>query len=147
MKREFLQNLTVGDQPLPKEVIDAIMEEHGKGVQKAKLWQEKYEQAVLSHETALQQVRFEHLLETAIQKAGGRNAKAITALLDVDALRQSGDVSAVDTALEQLKSDGGYLFSQAAPPYAVSTGAQLQQPGTAPATLAGALRERFEKNK
>ena len=25
MKREFLQNFKVGDQPLPKEVIDAIM--------------------------------------------------------------------------------------------------------------------------
>ena len=83
MKREFLQNLTVGDQPLPKEVIDAIMEEHGKSIQKGKLWQEKYEQAVQEHEIALQQVRFEHLLETAITKAGGRNAKAITALLDV----------------------------------------------------------------
>ena len=147
MKREFLQNLTVGDQPLPKEVIDAIMEEHGKGVQKAKLWQEKYEQAAQEHEAALQQVRFEHLLETAIQKAGGRNAKAITALLDVDTLRQSGDSGAVDTALEQLKTDCGYLFCQAAPPYAAHTGAQVQQQGTAPATLAGALRERFERGR
>ena len=147
MKREFLQNLTVGDQPLPKEVVDAIMEEHGKGVQKAKIWQEKYEQAVQEHEAALQQVKFEHLLETAIQKAGGRNAKAIAALLDVDVLRQSTDTGAVDAALEQLKTQCAYLFSQTAPPYAVSTGAQVQQLGTAPATLAGALRERFEKNK
>ena len=27
MKREFLQNIKVGDQPLPKEVIDSILNE------------------------------------------------------------------------------------------------------------------------
>lgn len=31
MKREFLQNLKVGDQPLSKEVIDAILAENGEG--------------------------------------------------------------------------------------------------------------------
>ena len=36
MKREFLQNFKVGDQPLTKEIIDAIMEEHGRGVEAAK---------------------------------------------------------------------------------------------------------------
>lgn len=29
MKREFLQNFKVGEQALPKEIIDAIMEENG----------------------------------------------------------------------------------------------------------------------
>lgn len=32
MKREFLQNIKVGDQPLPKEVIDAILDEHSRSV-------------------------------------------------------------------------------------------------------------------
>lgn len=36
MKREFLQNLKVGDQALPKEVIDAIMEENGRDIESAK---------------------------------------------------------------------------------------------------------------
>lgn len=36
MKREFLQNFTVSGQPLPKEVIDAIMEENGKDIENAK---------------------------------------------------------------------------------------------------------------
>ena len=36
MKREFLKNLTVNGQPLPKEVIDAIMEENGRDIQAAK---------------------------------------------------------------------------------------------------------------
>lgn len=36
MKREFLQNFKVGDQPLPKEIIDAIMDENGKDIEAAK---------------------------------------------------------------------------------------------------------------
>lgn len=36
MKREFLQNLKVGEEALPKEVIDAIMQENGRDIQKAK---------------------------------------------------------------------------------------------------------------
>lgn len=36
MKREFLQNLKVNDQPLPKEVIDAIMAENGRDIEAAK---------------------------------------------------------------------------------------------------------------
>lgn len=36
MKTEFLQNLKVGDQPLTKEIIDAIMAENGRDVEEAK---------------------------------------------------------------------------------------------------------------
>lgn len=36
MKREFLQNFKVGDEPLPKEIIDAIMEENGHDIENAK---------------------------------------------------------------------------------------------------------------
>lgn len=36
MKREFLQNFKVGDQPLTKEIIDAIMAENGRDIEDAK---------------------------------------------------------------------------------------------------------------
>lgn len=36
MKREFLQNFKVGDQPLPAEIIDAIMAENGRDIEAAK---------------------------------------------------------------------------------------------------------------
>lgn len=36
MKREFLQNLKVGEEALPKEVIDAIMDENGRDIQAAR---------------------------------------------------------------------------------------------------------------
>lgn len=36
MKPEFLQNFKVGDAPLPKEVVDAILAENGRDVEEAK---------------------------------------------------------------------------------------------------------------
>lgn len=36
MKAEFLQNFKVGDAPLPKEVVDAILAENGRDVEAAK---------------------------------------------------------------------------------------------------------------
>lgn len=36
MKREFLQNFKVGDQPLPKEIIDEIMAENDRDIEAAK---------------------------------------------------------------------------------------------------------------
>ncbi len=36
MKREFLQNLKIGDQALTKEIVDAIMDENGRDIEAAK---------------------------------------------------------------------------------------------------------------
>ena len=36
MKREFLQNFKIDDQALPKEVIDAIMEENSRDIESVK---------------------------------------------------------------------------------------------------------------
>ena len=149
MKREFLQSLRVGEQVLPKEVIDAIMEEHGKAIQGAKVWQEKYEQAQAEHAEELKRLQFGSMLNEAIIRSKGRNAKAITALLDVENLQTNQDpAAAVEQALEKLKKDSSYLFEQEdiPPLYARGTGAQQTAPKKSAATLAGALRERFEKH-
>lgn len=150
MKREFLQSLRVGEQVLPKEVIDAIMEEHGKSVQGAKVWQEKYEQAQAQHARQLKTLQFGGMLNEAIIRAKGRSAKAITALLDVEALQSNQDpATAIGQALQKLKEESGYLFEQEEVPplYARGTGAQQTAPQKGAATLAGALRERFETKK
>lgn len=36
MKREFLQNFKVGELPLPKEIIDAILDENSRDIGEAK---------------------------------------------------------------------------------------------------------------
>ena len=43
MERKFLENLKVGDQPLTKEIIDAIMEENGRDIEAAKKPFEDYD--------------------------------------------------------------------------------------------------------
>ena len=157
MKREFLQNFKVGDQPLPKEVVDAIMDENGRDIEAAKKPFADYESIKEQLQTAkdglkafegvdvstlqgevaalqgklagkdsewqekLDAIAFEGRVKEAITGAKGRNAKAVMALLDLDALKGSKNQEAdIKSALEGLKKDNGYLFedAQTPPPYA-----------------------------
>ena len=158
MKREFLQGLQVGDVPLSKEVIDAIMAENGKDIESVKShyvdyegaaaqWEERYNQALNAHRQELAEVVFGHNLEKAILAANGLNAKAITALLDVDTLKTSeNQQTALEEALQALKQECSYLFrAETPPPYARGTGAAVPEEVKSPATLAGALLEKFER--
>ena len=56
-------------------------------------------------------MEFDAVLETAISASGAKNAKAVRALLDLDALKASknrdGDIKA---ALESVKGENDYLF-------------------------------------
>ena len=147
MKREFLQSLKVGDTTLPKEVIDAIMAENGKDIQLAKQtgldWEEKYNRAVEDHERQVKTLHLQNALQTAVTKAGGRNLKAISALLDLESMNEREDLpAALEEAVSACKQEHGYLFYQAAPPYAAGTGSQM--PDCAPVSLADALRRRNE---
>lgn len=177
MKREFLQSLSA-EAPLSKEVIDAIMAENGRDIQKTRAafadygqlkeeldrlrqdlqdqeqlrqaaaqWEQRCSQAARDHAVELARLTFDHRLEQAIGKAGGRNAKAIRALLDVDALRESEDQEqSLTEALEGLKAECRYLFAgDVPPPYAHLTGAWTAREDKAPTSLAGALREKFER--
>ena len=172
MKREFLQNFKVGDQPLTKEIIDAIMAENGRDIEAAKKpyadydtikqqlteaqttlqgiqqngqtieaaqqnardWEQKYNDAIASHQKELADRDFQQKMEGAITGVKGKNAKAIMALLDMDTLRDSKNQEAdIKAALEGLKKDNGYLFEEETtpPPYAPGTGtATFGNPGT-----------------
>ena len=174
MKREFLQGLLVGDMPLSKEVIDAIMAENGRDIESIKArysdyealkeqlarqegaeeaqkmardWEEKYNQVVDAHRKEMEETVFGHNLEKAILAARGRNAKAITALLDVDTLKScENQQTALEEALQSLKQECGYLFqTEVPPPYARGTGAAVPETHKSPASLAGALLEKFER--
>lgn len=161
MKREFLKNFKVGEQELPKEVIDAILDENSRDIDAAKKpfadyddlktrleeadktiegfkgmdidairkeaddWKAKAEQAKEDADAKVAEVEFNSRLTTAITGARGKNAKAIMALLDLEALKTSKNQEAdINAALEGLKKDSGYLFEepQTPPPYAGGTG-------------------------
>ena len=174
MKREFLQEFKVGEQPLPKEVIDAIMAENGRDIQKvkssfadyedmkaelsklqqdrtfeeaARTWEEKYNRAAEDYAAEVRRLNFQNRLDSAILQAKGRSAKAICALLDLEALQEIEDQSkAIEDAIAQLQKSNGYLFgAEAAPYYARNTGAWQGAQEKAPTTLAGALKEKFER--
>ncbi len=163
MKREFLQNFKVGDQPLPKEIIDAIMDENGRDIEAAKAlyadydtiksqlseaqktikgfqdqgndieavrksakeWEDKYNQAIKDHQDKLADMAFDRDVEDAIGKAKGRNAKAIKALLDIEALKKSTNREAdIDAALKNVAKESSYLFDDGGnpPPYSPGAG-------------------------
>ena len=184
MKREFLQNIKVGDQPLPKEVIDAILDEHSRSIGTIKAEKEslatqlqtakdglkafegvdvkdlqgqitKLQQDLAdkdtAHKTELANMAFDRALEGAITAAKGRSVKAILGELGSDkitALRESKNQEAdIKTALEGLQKESGYLFdTDDVPPHFPSgTGTQTNQPTVQTGSLAGALRERYDK--
>ena len=155
-----MQNFKVGDQALPKEIIDVIMDENGRDIEAAKKPFADYEAMKAQLQAAkdgleafkgvdvdklqgkiqeltgqladkdrewqakLDGMAFDGRIRDAITAAKGRNAKAIAALLDVDALRASKNQETdIRAALEALKKDNGYLFeSETPPPYSNGTG-------------------------
>ncbi len=158
MKREFLQNIQVGGEKLPKEVIDAIMAENGRDIENAKgayadyerllsekqALEEQFENVREVHQKELNDLKFQHLLSASITSQKGRSEKAITALLDTASLMEREDMqAAVDEAVTALKESHPYLFEASLfpPPYARGAGAFAPQ--DEPVTLAGALKERF----
>lgn len=161
MKREFLENIKIGDQVLPKEVVDAIMAENGRDIEAAKKPFADYDAIKERLEIAenglkafegvdvsklndriteltgqlsakdeewqkkIAAMEFDGTVKDAITAAKGKNHKAITALLDVDALRASKNQAAdIKAALENLQKESGYLFGddQTPPPYSAGTG-------------------------
>lgn len=79
-------------------------------------------------------MKFEGKVADAIRAAKGKNPKAITALLDLETLRnsknQDADLKAALEALQQAE-DSGFLFGdgQTTPPYAGGTGTGGNPPG------------------
>lgn len=71
----------------------------------------KYETSKAEYEAKIADMQFGTSLETAITAAGGRNAKAIKALLDVDTLKSSKDQTTdIKAAIEACQKENGYLF-------------------------------------
>ena len=76
----------------------------------------KYETSKAEYETKIADMQFGTTLEAAITSAGGRNTKAIKALLDVDVLKASKDQTAdIKAAIEACQKDNSYLFGATEP--------------------------------
>lgn len=74
-------------------------------------WKTKHDNAVAAHQKEQEEREFNEMLSTAISESKGKNNKAITALLDLDALRKSKNQEKdIKAALEGIKKDNEYLF-------------------------------------
>lgn len=120
MEREFLEGL-LGDNA---QAVEAILGQH---------------------EKELADVVFAGTLSKVIADAGGRNEKAVAALLDMESIRASDNPkAAAEQAVQQLKKEQDYLFAAPAPRYAPGTGTgNFTTPE--PKSLADALKQKFGK--
>ncbi len=146
MKREFLKRLELAD-----DIIDQIMAEHGKGIEKYKTanetqkteldglkeqlaeanktvesfkdldvegikkaadeWKAKAEKADADAKAKIEAMQFDHALDGALTGAKAKNIKAVKALLDMEKVKlEDGKITGLDSQLEALKTENGYLF-------------------------------------
>lgn len=74
-------------------------------------WKRKHEEAEANHRREAEEREFNEILSAAVTEAKGRNAKAITAMLDLDKLRTSRNLDKdIKTALDSMRTEHGYLF-------------------------------------
>jgi len=74
-------------------------------------WKRKHDETVANHQKEAEEREFNEVLSAAITEAKGRNAKAITAMLDLDKLRGSKNQEKdIKAALDSLRTESGYLF-------------------------------------
>lgn len=80
-------------------------------------WKTKHDNAVAAHQKEQEEREFNEMLSAAISESKGKNNKAITALLDLDALRKSKNQEKdIKAALEGVKKDNEYLFDTTGTP-------------------------------
>ena len=87
--------------------------------------------------------QFDDTLEKAITASGGRNAKAIRALLDIEGLKKSKDQTEdIKKALETAKESDAYLFGTDEPinnPVGATGGTEIQGMGDDMSAIRAAL--------
>lgn len=100
-------------------------------------------------QSRLADMQFSANLEKAVAGARAKNAKAVMALLDMDALKQSKNQDAdIAAALEAVRKDAGYLFEAAPSPRVVGpTPGATQDANDIKSKANEALRSLFGKGE
>ena len=95
-------------------------------------WKKKHDENEAAYKKANEEREFNELLSSSISEAKGKNAKAITALLDVEKLRGSRNQKAdIEASLESLRKESGYLFEDNGGNPVFSGNKGSSDPGTA----------------
>jgi hypothetical protein len=99
------------------------------GVKKAAdEWKVKAEQAQADAVKQVSALKFDHALDGALTGAKARNAKAVKALLQSDALKlqDDGSIMGLKEQLDKIKSDNDYLFESETPTPKIVAGGHNQ---------------------
>ena len=95
-------------------------------------------------------LRLDNALEVALLSSKARDTKAVRALLDIEKIKLDGDkLTGLEDQIEALKKSHDYMFEAEEKKTPVKTRVDsakehVDPPATPPATLAGALKERYE---
>jgi len=113
-KKEYKKQLEERDKQLAELKTKAVgNEELTKQFEELKL---KNEEATKQYEEKLKKQTFDFKLEAELNKAKGKNIKAIKALLDESKIIVDGDnLIGLDDQLKALQTSDGYLFGETTP--------------------------------
>lgn len=76
----------------------------------------KYEKSTLEYESRIADMQLSSSIDTVINSLGGRNIKAIKALLDIESLKKSKNRDAdIKSAIETCQKENSYLFGSDEP--------------------------------
>lgn len=76
-------------------------------------WKAKYEQAEKDHAAKLDGLELDGKIESALRDAKAKNAKAVRALLDMEALKSSKNRDAdIKAAVEAVAAENAFLFGE-----------------------------------
>ena len=120
MDTKFLQSLRVGEQPLPKEVVDAILVENQRDVEAAKKPFLDYE--AIKEQLAAAKEGLKAFEGVDVRELQGQVAKLTKDLEDKEAAHRT---RLAELEFEGVLKESGYLFEEektAPPPYAAGTG-------------------------
>lgn len=74
-------------------------------------WKTKAEAAEAKAKADVEKLQFDHALNAALSGAKARDARAVTALLDMEGLKlNNGEIVGLKDQLERLKTEKDYLF-------------------------------------
>jgi hypothetical protein len=100
------------------------------GVKKtADEYKAKFEAAQAEGAKQMAALKFDHALEGALTGAKAKNAKAVRALLDANALKLNdadGSIIGLDDQIKKIKEGNDYLFESETPTPRIVTGGQSQ---------------------
>lgn len=98
------------------------------GVKKsADEWKAKAESSQAEAAAQIQSLKFDHALEGALTGAKAKNAKAVRALLDMNALKLNeadGSIVGLDEQIKKIMSESDYLFESETVTPKIVTGGQ-----------------------